>query len=179
MAGLRIGSINAHQRVLGSEFVFAPTDPAAYNLMVKHLAGATPAYAWDAPLMDADYSGLVYKLFTRPVGQVPGTLEVPGTSIGEDIIALWSNAEEYQQFVLTFAAEPTQFKQVTLTSFDAVLPCADEPERLVIFTENKSAPPESILVQPLKQFYFLSVLSDRPAFGWLADLRNANQRRSP
>jgi len=180
MAGLRIGSINSHQRVLGSEFVFAPTDPTAYNLMVKHLAGATPVYAWDAPLMDTDYSGLVYKLFTRPVVQAPspsplwgegrGEGKVPGNSIGEDIIALWSNAEEYQQLALTFAAEPTQFKQVTLTSFDAVLPRADEPERLAIFTENKSAPPESILVQPLKQFYFLSVISDRPGFGWLSDL---------
>jgi hypothetical protein len=163
MAGLRIGSINTHQRVLGSEFIFAPTDPTAYNLLVKHLAGATPVYAWDAPLMDADYSGLVYKLFTRPVGQ--------GTSIGEDIIALWSNAEEYQQLTLSLAAEPTQFKQVTLTSFEAVLPRADEPERLSIFTENKTAPPESILVRPIKQFYFLSVISDRPGFGWLADLR--------
>jgi alpha-N-arabinofuranosidase len=158
MAGLRIGSINAHQRVLGSEFVFAPTDPTAYNLLVKHLAGATPAYAWDAPLMDADYSGLVYKLFTRG---------------DEDIIALWSNAEEYQQLALPLAAEPTQFKQVTLTSFETVLPRADEPERLAIFTESKSMPPESILVRPIKQFYFLSVISDRPGFGWLADITSS------
>jgi hypothetical protein len=126
--------------------------------MVKHLAGATPVYAWDAPLMDADYSGLVYKLFTRG---------------DEDIIALWSNAEEYQQLALLLAAEPTQFKQVTLTSFETVLPRADEPERLAIFTESKSVPPESILVRPIKQFYFLSVISDRPGFGWLADITSS------
>jgi len=149
MAGLRIGAINAHQRLLGSEFVFAPADPAAYNLLVKHLAGATPLYAWDAPLLDADYSGLVYKLFTR--GQ-------------EDVIALWSNAETPQTLTLSLAPEPTSFRQVTLTRF------ADAHGPLAITTTNWPAPPATIAVQPLREFYFLSVLSDRPGFGWLAGL---------
>ena len=146
LAGLRIGAINAHQGVLGSEFVFAPGEPAAYNLLVQHLAGVTPLYAWSAPLLDADYSGLVYKLFTR--GQ-------------EDVIALWSNAATTQTLTLGLAPEPTSFRQVTLTRF------ADAQGPLAITKTSLGAPPATITVQPLQEFYFLSVLSDRPGFGWL------------
>ncbi|MFQ6059280.1 MAG: hypothetical protein ACE5MB_10440, partial [Anaerolineae bacterium] len=149
MAGLRIGAINAHQRFLGLEFIFAPTDPTPYNLMVKHLAGATPVYAWDAPLSDADYSGLVYKLFTRG---------------DEDIIAIWSNAEGPLELALTLSAAPTHFKQTTLTRL------ADAQGSLVTNTTELSAPPTTITVQPLRQFYFLSVISDRPGFRWLAGI---------
>jgi len=164
MAGLRIAAINAHQRALGSEFVFAPANPAAYNLMVKHLAGATPVYAWDAPLTDAGYSGLVYKLFTRG-SEVPvlGTPEVPGT-FGEDIIALWSNADGSPALTLTLSADPTSFKQVTLTRM------ADAHDSVAITTTNPSIPPTTISVQPLREFIFLSVISDRPGFGWLAGI---------
>lgn len=116
---------------------------------MKHLAGATPVYAWDAPLIGADYAGLVYKLFTRG---------------DEDIIALWSNAEEDQQLTFTLSAEPTQFKQVTLTGF------ADAQGAVSITTTGLGVPPASIPVQPLKEFYFLSVISDRPGFGWLAGI---------
>jgi len=164
LAGLRIGAINAHQHFAGLEFIFSPSDPAPYNLLVKHLAEATPVYAWDAPLMDADYSGLVYKLFRRGNEvQVPGTSEVPGT-FGEDIIALWSNAEEPLELVLTPSSDATHFKQVTLTSF------ADAHGPLAITTTDLSVPPATIPVQPLTEFYFLSVISDRPGFGWLAGL---------
>jgi len=146
MAGLRIGAINAHQRVLGSEFVFAPSDPAAYNLMVKQLAGATPVYAWDAPLMDADYSGLVYKLFTRG---------------DEDVIAVWSNAEGRRELSLALSSTSTRFKQVVLTRL------ADAQGGLAITTSELGTPPTAIPVEPLKEFYFLSVISDQPGFGWL------------
>ncbi len=154
LAGLRIGSINAHQRFVGSEFVFAPSDPAAYNFMVKHLSGVMPVYAWDAPLVDASYDGLVYKLFTRG---------------DEDIIALWSNAEASLELILTLSPDATNFKQVTLTSF------ADAHSSLAITTTDMSAPPTAISVQPLTEFYFLSVISDRPGFGWLADLRDEGE----
>ncbi len=149
MAGLRIGVINAHQRFLGMEFIFAPSDPTPYNLMVKHLAGATPVYAWDAPLTDADYSALVYKLFTRG---------------DEDIIAVWSNAEGPLDLALTPSATPTRFKQVTLTRL------ADAHGALAITATNPSTPPTTISVQPLREFYFLSVINDRPGFGWLAGI---------
>lgn len=147
MAGLRIAAINAHQRVLGSEFVLPPSDPAAYNLMVKYLAGVTPVYRWDAPLLDADYSGLVYKLFTRG---------------DEDIIAVWNNAETPTE--LTLLTGPAIFKQVILTRF------ADAGGPLAISTTDLSAPPAAIRVEPLREFYFLSVISDRPGFGWLDDM---------
>jgi len=147
MAGLRIAAINAHQKVIGTEFIFAPTDPQAYNLLVKQLAGVTPVYTTTAPLMDADYSGLVYKLFTRG---------------DEDIIALWSNAETPQTLTLALATAPTHFKQATLTRF------ADADGPLGITTTSSSAPPAAITLQPLVEFYFLSVISDRPGFGWLA-----------
>ncbi len=147
LAGLRIGAINSHQRVLGSEYIFAPADPTPYNLLVKHLAGVTPVYRWDAPLMDADYSGLVYKLFSR--GQ-------------EDVIAFWSNHTTTLSLRLWPGA--AQFKQVTLTRF------ADAGGPLAITVTNLSAPPAAITVQPLAEFYFLSVIGNEPGFGWLNDL---------
>jgi len=152
LAGLRIGAINAHQRVIGTEYIFAPADPTPYNLLVKHLAGATPVYQWDAPLMDADYSGLVYKLFTRG---------------DEDIIAVWSN----HTTTLTLRLWPgaAQFKRVTLTRF------ADAGGPLAITASHLTAPPTALPVQPLTEFYFLSVISDEPGFGWLSDLRASYQ----
>jgi len=114
---------------------------------VKHLTGTTPVYAWDAPLMDADYSGLVYKLFTRG---------------NEDIIALWSNGPATLALNLSPVSDTVDFRQVTLTRFDA-----DAGQ--FVSVESPSAPPASIAVKPLEQFYFLSVTSDRPGLGWLSD----------
>lgn len=36
---------------------------------------------------------------------------------------------------------------------------------------RQSVPPATIAVTPLKQCYFLSVISDRPGFGWPSDIR--------
>lgn len=159
MIGLRIGAINAHQRYLGLQFGFAPADPAVFNVMVQHLAGATPVYAWDAPLIDANYSGLVYKLFTRG---------------DEDIIAIWSNADVAEELTLTLSTSSTRFKQVTLTSL------AGAQDTVAITSTNPDLPPVAIPVQPLREFCFLSVISDQPGFGWLADLEASPvEPRSP
>lgn len=147
LAGLRIGAINAHQRVIGTEFIFALGDPAAYNLLVKHLSGATPVYRWDAPLIGADYSGLVYKLFTRG---------------SEDIIALWSNATDGMTLNLNSGA--ARFKRIALTRF------ADAGGTLATTAHTLATPPAAITVRPVREFYFLSVISDRPGFGWLENL---------
>lgn len=147
LAGLRITAINAHQRVLGSEFIFAPADPSAYNLLLKHLAGTTPVYAWDAPLLDADYSGLVYKLFTRG---------------NEDIIAVWSNAEEPLNLQLPLSPEAGRFRRVTLTRF--------AEGQLAVDRAGLDVPPAAIGVRPLVEFCFLSVIGDRPGFGWLSGI---------
>ncbi|MBU0490430.1 MAG: hypothetical protein KKB13_01145, partial [Chloroflexi bacterium] len=102
IAGLRIGAINAHQGFAGLLFIGNNPDPQPYNVMVKHLVGVTPVYRpeWNAPLTGTDYSGLVYKLFTRG---------------DEDIIAIWSNATTTGNLKLPLSGAPTQFKQVTLT----------------------------------------------------------------
>jgi len=198
MAGLRIGAIDAHQKVIGTEFFFAPASPAIYNLMVGRLAGATPVYAWDAPLIGADYSGLVYKLFTRPVQSAAGDL------LGEDIIAIWSNAAGPATVTLTLSEEgggaplPSQgepvlsspkegwgaggrlsgqFKEVTLTTLAAGLPRAALPEQIGPVSEQLDRPPESIVVRPLREFLFLSVISDRPGFGWLANIASSSPQR--
>jgi len=38
-------------------------------------------------------------------------------------------------------------------------------------------PPEQIVVRPLREFIFLSVISDRPGFGWLADIVSHSPQR--
>ncbi|MBI4731137.1 MAG: hypothetical protein HY781_03225 [Chloroflexi bacterium] len=152
LAGLRIAAINSHQRVIGTEFIFAPGDPAVYNLLVKNLSGAASIYAWDAPLMDADYSGIVYKLFTRG---------------DEDILAIWSNAEAAQWLVFSLHENSTQFKQVTLTTFRPAGEAGGELSASIVVDVT---PPAAIQVHPIEEFHFLSVISDRPGFGWLADI---------
>ncbi|MGB9593617.1 MAG: hypothetical protein ACPL7R_05730, partial [Anaerolineae bacterium] len=147
LAGLRIGAINAHQRVIGTEFIFAPADPTVYNLLVKHLAGATPIYRWDASLIGADYAGLAYKLFTRG---------------NEDIIAFWSNAEGTTSLNLGTGA--AHYRRVTLTRF------ADAGGPLSITSDHPATPPAAITVAPVREFCFLSVISDRPGFGWLENI---------
>ena len=150
MAGLRIGAINAHQGVLGTEFIYAPEDPAAYNLMVKHLSGAQPVYRWDAQRVGSSYSGVVYKLFTR--GR-------------EDIMALWSNAEEAQVVALSLAESGSGFEEVLLVRFTAA------GDSLTVTSTRLAVPPLSVPVAPLTEFCFLSVVSDRPGFSWLASVQ--------
>jgi hypothetical protein len=108
---------------------------------------------------------------------LPGTSEArPGSagraSIGEDIIALWSNAETPQTLTLALATAPTHFKQATLTRF------ADANGPLGITTTSSDAPPAAITVQPLVEFYFLAVISDRPGFGWLEGIAAAAGART-
>jgi|GEM_PF-2775726 len=165
IAGLRIGAINAHQGFAGLLFIGNNSDPQPYNVMVKHLVGVTPVYrpAWNVPLTGTDYSGLVYKLFTRG---------------DEDIMALWSNAPATVTLKLPLSGAPTQFRRVTLTrvygpecpTVDCVGLTPAERNRVDVASQVWSAPPASIPVQPLQEFYFLSVISDRPGFGWLGDL---------
>ena len=170
IAGLRVGAINAHQGFAGLLFTSNAPDPRPYNTLVRHLVGVTPVYkpGWNAPLMGTDYAGLVYKLFTRG---------------DEDIIAIWSNATTTVNLNLALAGAPTQFKQVTLTRvYGPECPTVDcqgltpeERSRVDVSNQSWSVPPSSIPVQPLQEFYFLSVISDRPGFGWLSDLRASHQ----
>ncbi len=165
IAGLRIGAINAHQGFAGLLFTGNNADPQPYNVLVKHLVGVTPVYRpeWNVPLIDTDYAGLVYKLFTRG---------------DEDIIAVWSNAPTPANLQLGLSGAPTQFKQVTLTRvYGPACPTVDcagltpeERNRVDVTGQSLGAPLAAIPVQPLQEFYFLSVISDRPGFGWLGNL---------
>ncbi len=110
---------------------------------------------------------MVYKLFTRG---------------DEDIIAIWSNAPTTVTLNLNLAGGPTLFKDVTLTRvFGPKCPTVDcgglseaERTRVDVGSTRLSSPPSGISVAPLQEFYFLSVISDRPGFGWLADLSTGN-----
>lgn len=165
IAGLRIAAINCSQGFAGLMFTGNNSDPKPFNAMVRNLAGVTPVARedWGTPLIGADYSGLVYKLFTR--GE-------------EDIIAVWSNAPKPVSLSLTLSGEPVRFKQVTLTRiFGPECPAVDcsgltteERERVDVLSEVLESPPVTVSVKPLQELYFLSVISDRPGFGWLDGL---------
>lgn len=158
LSGLRIGAINAHQWVVGTEFIL-PADGSAgsstleaYNSLVKHLTGAAPYYRdeWGSPLVGAKYAGLVTKLFTRG---------------NEDILAVWSNAAEPRMLVLNTALD-ARFTDVRLTRIAA----GGDGNGARTSVERFSVPPSGINVSPLSEFYFLSVTSDRPGFSWLSNL---------
>lgn len=149
LAGLRIGAINAHQGVLASEFIYAPADPAVYNAMVRHLAGARPVYRWAAQRVGSDYSGCVYKLFRRG---------------DEDIAAMWSNAAATCTFSLA-VGEAARFRRVVMTRFAARGPAIDTT------VQRLPVPPPTIEVAPLEEFVVLSAIGDRPGFSWLENLQ--------
>lgn len=44
------------------------------------------------------------------------------------------------------------------------------PDQLVPTATHPVTPPASIAVEPSRQFVFLSVVSDRPGFGWLGQV---------
>jgi hypothetical protein len=175
LAGVRIGAINAHQWVIGTEII-SPADAgpgsgtvAAFNLLVKHLSGATPVHRsdWGTPLIGADYSGLVVKLFSRG---------------DEDILVAWSNAAAPVRLLLPDGPDDsancspggplraTAFKRVVVTRIAAT--GADGTE-VGITLGRPAAPPSTLTVLPLKEVFFLSVTSDRPGFGWLGSIGSA------
>jgi len=137
-----------------------------YLLFITRLKAVSyHLYSSDAQLVGSDYSGLVYKLFTRG---------------NEDIIALWSNADEPKALSVGTASGSTSFKQVTVTRFIAHLsPSADcanlTPkerrwvDQVEVSVERLAAPPKAVELAPLTEFVFVSVISNRPGFGWLAD----------
>ncbi|MBM4461361.1 MAG: hypothetical protein FJ011_26995 [Chloroflexi bacterium] len=112
-------------------------------------------------------------------------------ALGEDIIAIWSNAAGPATVTFTLSANgdgappPSEgggkgvgqrssvhFQEVTLTTLVAGLPRADLPEQLFPASERLDRPPAQITVRPLREFIFLSVISDGPASaGWPASPR--------
>jgi hypothetical protein len=132
-------------------------DPSARDLIVdigRAIGGATPVTKFDSQWFEPgqqdylDYHRTVYKLFSRG---------------DEDIIAIWSNSgkDEILEFELQSGAQISKIRQV---KYDA-----DESQFKKI--EILGAVPTQLTVKPLKQFYFISVTSDRPKFEWLKSLK--------
>ncbi|MFH1863102.1 MAG: hypothetical protein ABH878_09875 [bacterium] len=120
----------------------------------KALAGSKPVEKFDCrwfmPEKDQylDYSNVVYKLFNRG---------------DEDIIALWSNSGKKEN--LAFDVDHTaQISNIRVTRFKA----DSEPFKS---ETNVSTLPARFPIEPLKEFYFISVQSDRPGFGWLKGIQ--------
>lgn len=162
MAALRIGTIMAHQGFVGLEFTNAPLDPDDFNLLPVHLSGSRPVWRWGAQRIIEDetaYDGVVYKLFTRG---------------NEDVIAVWSNGTDPADLVLDLASGDTCFSAATVTTV-----AATDDGALDVARTTSAAPPDTLQVESLRQFLFLSVVSDRPGFGWLADIGSAARVARP
>jgi hypothetical protein len=132
-------------------------DPTARDLLInmnRAIGGAAPVEKmdckWFVPGEDKylDYGKTVYKLFNRG---------------DEDIIAIWNNSGKDE--VLEFnVASGIQLSDIRMMKFDA----DSDP----FLTENTlSSFPSSLKIKPLKQFYYISVRSNQPKFGWLTGAR--------
>lgn len=108
IAGLRIATMNAHQKFLGTVYVLANVNDfnaKVFNEMTRFLTGVTPYYKWEAKLIDSDYTSVVYKLFTRG---------------DEDILVFWSNDDEVKNVSLnTLKFEIEHYQSREVISFDA------------------------------------------------------------
>ncbi len=126
------------------------------------IGGAVPVQKFDSRWFvrgedrHLDYRWTVYKLFNRG---------------NEDILALWSNSGKDEVLDLTLNSS-ANIKKVRLIKYDA------DKQNFKEISELQAVPP-SITVKPLKEFYFLSVTSDQPRFGWLKDLRRRSAGEEP
>lgn len=131
-------------------------DPTAKNLILdlaRALGGSQPVEKfdcrWFVPQAGKflDYRWTVCKLFTRG---------------NEDILAIWNNSakNEILDFTLNTGDHLRQFQ---ITKYDGQASTFKQ-------TLNPSQFPASLTVAPLKEFYFISVTSDQPGFGWLKNL---------
>jgi hypothetical protein len=132
-------------------------DPVARDIIIdiaRAVGGTSPVAKFESQWFVRgeneylDYRWVVYKLFNR--GQ-------------EDILAIWSNSgkDEILDFELQSGA---QISKISQTKFDGGESQFKETELLNRF-------PAQLMVKPLRQFYFISVTSDRPRFGWLKSIQ--------
>jgi len=107
ITGFRIGTINAHQKFLGTIYILAATNDFSakvFNEMTKILTGVTPYYNWESKLIDSDYSAVVYKLFTRG---------------NEDILVFWNNDDQTKNVNLQTNNTLTNTSSYEIISLDA------------------------------------------------------------
>jgi len=150
------GYIGANTRSADVAVDYLP-DPSARDLIVdigRAIGGASPVTKFDSQWFQPgerdylDYRWTVYKLFNRG---------------DEDIIAIWSNSAKDE--ILDFELQPgAQISKIRQIKYDA-------GESQFKKIEPMSAIPAHLTVKPLQQFYFISVTSDQPKFGWLKKLQ--------
>lgn len=146
IAGLRIGTLLAAERVEGMSFVFSPTDPQAYELLVRTVSGTRPVRREETP---EGYDDVVVRFLERE---------------GEDVLVAWNNAEAAR--VIFVSGDDMEYGQVSVTRVSGG--GAD----LVITSETLESPDTQISVLPLSEIVILKVSADEQlGFRWLQTLQ--------
>jgi hypothetical protein len=150
------GFIGAETRSGNVSVGYLP-DPTARELIIdvgRAIGGASPVAKFDSQWFKPgvndylDYRWAVYKLFNRG---------------DEDIIAIWSNSAKDE--VLDFELQPgVELRNIQQVKYDG-------GESQFKETGELSSFPTHLTLRPLKQFYFISVTSDSPKFGWLKSVK--------
>jgi len=150
------GYISANMFTAGAKIDYLP-DSTARDLIVdvgSAIAGAKPVVKFDSQWFapdegqNLDYRWVVTKLFNRG---------------DEDILAVWSNSAKDETLKFELAPE-VHLRNVRMTKFDAD---AIQFRKIEFLKEL----PQQIVIKPLTEFYFISVISDSPKFAWLENLR--------
>jgi hypothetical protein len=146
IAAFRAAAIYTATEARGLSFAFPPTNPEAYELLVRTFSGAHPV---ERPETPDSYDDLVVRFFSRP---------------GQDVMVLWNNAENAR--IAFVAARPLEYLGATLTIVDA-----GEGE-LEITSEDLNDPNTQIDVAPLSEFAILTVdAEDELEFRWVDSLQ--------
>jgi hypothetical protein len=146
IAAFRAATILTAARAGGMAFAFPPTNPEAYELLVRTFAGARGV---DRPETPEGYDELVVRFFSRP---------------GQDVIVLWNNAEGARiAFVAALAGD---YLSVTLTSVQG------GTDDLEITTETLESPDTQIDVAPLSEVAILTVdAEENLEFDWVETIQ--------
>ncbi len=156
VSGVRQAVILAQQKFIGLMFVLhAESDFSArvFNETVRMISGSTPVYKWASKLTDSDYSGLVYKLFSRG---------------NEDILVFWSNAGNTKQVILNTNENKEKLTDIEVISMDADR-CPEQGCDDFLNVGEADALTTAFELKPVKEIRMISVLrsAEQTPFDWL------------
>jgi len=159
ISGVRQGVILAQQKFIGVMFVLHTEDGSSdfsatvFNETVRMISGSTPVYKWASKLTDSDYSGVVYKLFSR------------GT---EDILVFWSNAGNLKQVILNTNFNKEKLTDIEVISMDADR-CAGQGCDEFLNVSEAGSLTTAFDLKPVKEIRMISVLrsAEQTPFDWL------------